>query len=122
MEELFKGVIGFQLNHAIMLIIAFILIYLAIAKEYEPMLLLPIGFGAIMANIPFSSAIGPDGFLTVLYDFGIKTELFPILIFIAVGAMIDFSPLFQNPFMLFFWSCSTVWHLCHDDGGTDDGL
>jgi tripartite ATP-independent transporter DctM subunit len=102
MEELFKGVIGFQLNHAIMFIVAFILIYLAIVKEYEPMLLLPIGFGAIMANIPFSSAIGHDGFLTVLYEFGIKTELFPILIFIAVGAMIDFSPLFQNPFMLFF--------------------
>lgn len=108
MEELFKGVIGFQLNHAIMFIVAFILIYLAIVKEYEPMLLLPIGFGAIMANIPFSSAIGHDGFLTVLYNFGIKTELFPILIFIAVGAMIDFSPLFQNPFMLFFGAAAQV--------------
>ena len=85
-----------------MFIVAAILIYLAIAKEYEPMLLLPIGFGAIMANIPFSSAIGHDGFLTVLYGFGIKTELFPILIFIAVGAMIDFSPLLQNPSLLFF--------------------
>jgi len=122
MEELFKGVIGFQLNNAIMFIVAFILIYLAIVKEYEPMLLLPIGFGAIMANIPFSSAIGHDGFLTVLYDFGIKTELFPILIFIAVGAMIDFSPLFQNPFMLFFWSGRPGWHLCHDDGGSDVGF
>ncbi|MBR0599140.1 sodium ion-translocating decarboxylase subunit beta [Clostridiales bacterium BAD-6] len=79
-----------------------LLIYLAIAKEYEPMLLLPIGFGAILANIPLSSAIGDEGFLTVLYNAGIKTELFPVLIFIAVGAMIDFKPLMQNPFMLFF--------------------
>jgi oxaloacetate decarboxylase beta subunit len=102
MEELFKGVLGFESGHLIMFIVAAILIYLAIAKEYEPMLLLPIGFGAIMANIPFSSAIGHDGFLTVLYGFGIKTELFPILIFIAVGAMIDFSPLLQNPSLLFF--------------------
>ena len=102
MDELFKGVLGFQSGHFIMFIVAAILIYLAIAKEYEPMLLLPIGFGAIMANIPFSSAIGHDGFLTVLYGFGIKTELFPILIFIAVGAMIDFSPLLQNPSLLFF--------------------
>lgn len=102
MEELFKGVLGFESGHLIMFIVAAILIYLAIVKEYEPMLLLPIGFGAIMANIPFSSAIGHDGFLTVLYGFGIKTELFPILIFIAVGAMIDFSPLLQNPSLLFF--------------------
>lgn len=102
MEELFQGILGFQFEHLIMFIIAAVLIYLAIVKEYEPMLLLPIGFGAILANIPFSSAIGSTGFLTVLYSFGIKTELFPILIFIAVGAMIDFSPLLRNPSLLFF--------------------
>ena len=93
---------GFHYQNLIMFVIAGILIYLAIAKDYEPMLLLPIGFGAILCNIPLSSAIGNDGFLTVLYNAGIKTELFPILIFIAVGAMIDFKPLLQNPFMLFF--------------------
>ncbi|HBL68971.1 MAG TPA: glutaconyl-CoA decarboxylase subunit beta, partial [Firmicutes bacterium] len=75
---------------------------LAIKKEYEPMLLLPIGFGAILANIPGSSAIGEHGFLTVLYNAGIANELFPILIFIGVGAMIDFGPLLRRPFMLFF--------------------
>ena len=85
-----------------MFLVGGILIYLAIAKEYEPMLLLPIGFGAILCNIPLSSAIGEEGFLTILYNAGIKTELFPVLIFIAVGAMIDFKPLLQNPFMLFF--------------------
>jgi oxaloacetate decarboxylase beta subunit len=86
----------------IMMIIGGLLIFLAIKKEYEPMLLLPIGFGAILANIPGSSAIGEHGFLTVLYNAGIANELFPILIFIGVGAMIDFGPLLRRPFMLFF--------------------
>lgn len=102
MQELFAGILSFQLGHLIMLLIGGILIYLAIAKDYEPMLLLPIGFGAILANIPLSSAIGPDGALTVLFNAGISTELFPLLIFVAVGAMIDFGPLLQNPAMLFF--------------------
>ena len=102
MQELLQGIMGFNLGQMIMMVIGGLLIYLAIAKDYEPMLLLPIGFGAILANIPFSSAIGADGFLSVLYNAGIKNELFPVLIFIAVGAMIDFGPLLQNPFMLFF--------------------
>jgi sodium ion-translocating decarboxylase beta subunit len=102
MEELFKGVIGFGWGNFVMILIGAILIYLAIKKQYEPMLLLPIGFGSIMANIPYSSAIGADGFLTFLYNNGIANELFPVLIFIGVGAMIDFKPLLKNPFMLFF--------------------
>lgn len=102
MQELLQGITGMDLGRLIMMVIGGVLIYLAIAKDYEPMLLLPIGFGAILANIPFSSAIGHDGFLSVLYNAGIKNELFPVLIFIAVGAMIDFGPLLQNPFMLFF--------------------
>lgn len=102
MQDLFAGFLNFRLENLIMFAIAGILIYLAIAKEYEPMLLLPIGFGAILANIPLSAAIGDEGVLTILYNAGIKTELFPVLIFVAVGAMIDFSPLLQNPFMLFF--------------------
>lgn len=102
MQELLGGILNLQPGHFIMFAVAGILIYLAIVKEYEPMLLLPIGFGAILANIPLSSAIGEEGFLTILYNAGIKTELFPVLIFIAVGAMIDFKPLLQNPFMLFF--------------------
>ena len=101
-NELFAGIINLQINQVIMFLVGGLLIYLAIAKEYEPMLLLPIGFGAILCNIPLSSAIGDGGFLTILYNAGIKTELFPVLIFIAVGAMIDFKPLIQNPFMLFF--------------------
>lgn len=88
----------------IMFAIGGILIWLAINKDYEPMLLLPIGFGAILANIPFSFVINPEehGFLSLLYNAGIVTELFPILIFVAVGAMIDFSPLLRQPAMLLF--------------------
>ncbi len=101
-EELLSGVLNLSWQHVVMFAVGGLLIYLAIAKEYEPMLLLPIGFGAILANIPLSSAVGEDGFLSILYKAGIQTELFPVLIFIAVGAMIDFKPLLQNPFMLFF--------------------
>lgn len=102
MKTLIEGIIGLDTGRAAMFLIAFILIYLAIKKDYEPMLLLPIGFGTMLVNIPLSSAGGQHGFLTLLYNSGIKNELFPILIFIAIGAMIDFKPLLQNPFMLFF--------------------
>ena len=67
-NEILIGVINLQLNQIIMFAVGGLLIYLAIAKEYEPMLLLPIGFGAILANIPLSSAIGDEGFLTILYN------------------------------------------------------
>lgn len=83
----------------VMLAVGGILIYLAIAKEYEPVLLLPIGFGCILANLGMS-AYNDNGFLRVIYDFGIKTELFPLLIFIGVGAMIDFRPLLAQPRMV----------------------
>jgi len=102
LEDLLFGLKSLTVQNIIMFAIGGLLIYLAIEKEYEPMLLLPIGFGAILANIPFSSAIGDEGFLTILFKSGILTELFPILIFIAVGAMIDFKPLLKQPFMLFF--------------------
>ncbi|MBP3453802.1 MAG: sodium ion-translocating decarboxylase subunit beta [Clostridia bacterium] len=95
-----------------MFVIAGVLIYLAIKKDYEPTLLLPIGFGCILANLPGAidavtglkapAALGEAGFLSVLFDAGIANELFPVLIFIAVGAMIDFSPLLKDPSMIFF--------------------
>ncbi len=86
----------------IMFLIGGILIWLAIAKEYEPTLLLPIGFGAIITNIPLNTLTNSDGIFKFLYENTISNELFPVLIFIAVGAMIDFAPLFQTPMMLFF--------------------
>ena len=105
LSEIGIGILGLTPGHFVMFCIGGLLIFLAIRFEFEPMLLLPIGFGAILVNIPFSSAVafdGEPGFLSILYEAGIVTELFPVLIFIAVGAMIDFKPLLQNPFMLFF--------------------
>ncbi len=92
-------------GHIGMLLIGGILIYLAIAKDYEPMLLLPMGFGAILVNLPLTTVLefeGQRGVMQIFYDTGILTEIFPILIFVAVGAMIDFSPLLKNPKMIFF--------------------
>ncbi len=105
MDKLFIGFTALGYKQIIMYFIGGLLIYLAIKKDYEPMLLLPIGFGAILANLPLSTVIdyeGTPGVLKILLDAGITTELFPVLIFIAVGAMIDFTPLFKNPSMLFF--------------------
>ncbi len=83
----------------VMMIVGGVLITLAIVKEYEPVLLLPIGFGAILANLPLTGITGPDGLLGILYEAGIKTELFPLFIFIGLGAMTDFGPLLENPKM-----------------------
>jgi carboxybiotin decarboxylase len=105
MQGLFAGFLSVTWQNFVMYAIGLVLIWLAVKKGYEPMLLLPIGFGAILTNLPLSSVLsygGEPGFLRVLYDAGIRTELFPLLIFIAVGAMIDFGPLFKNPVMIFF--------------------
>lgn len=102
MEQLLQGFTNLDWRSVVMMGIGLVLIILAISKGYEPMLLLPIGFGCILANLPLSNAVGAEGFLTVLYKAGIVTELFPILIFVAIGAMIDFSPLLKQPVMIFF--------------------
>jgi oxaloacetate decarboxylase beta subunit len=81
----------------IMILITFLLFYLAIKKGFEPLLLLPIAFGGLLANIPVANMAGPDGFLGVIYNAGLSNELFPILIFMGVGAMTDFGPLLSNP-------------------------
>ncbi len=84
-------------GRVIMILITFVLFYLAIAKGFEPLLLLPIGFGGLLANIPVAGIAGPDGFLGIIYHMGISNGLFPILIFMGVGAMTDFGPLLANP-------------------------
>lgn len=139
--QLFEGVLLFKWQYLVMYAIGGILIYLAIKKDYEPMLLLPIGFGAILVNLPFKAIweyepvldetvtnivnqfpalkdyfvenlnyifengqafkVEP-GVLQILFNSGILTELFPCLIFVAVGAMIDFSPLLKTPKMILF--------------------
>ena len=97
--ELLKGLLNFTWGNGVMILAALTLIYLAVFKEIEPVLLLPIGFGCLLANIPLAGMTIADGMMGVLYNAGIKTELFPLLIFIGVGAMIDFSPLLAQPRM-----------------------
>lgn len=98
--ELARGLAGFTAGHAVMIVVGAALILLAVVKEYEPVLLLPIGFGCLVANIPLTGMTDGDGLFGVLYAAGIRTELFPLLIFIGVGAMIDFSPLLAMPRMV----------------------
>jgi len=88
---------GFKM--LIMICVSLLLIYLAIVKEFEPLLLLPIGMGGLLSNIPNAGIAEPGGFLHVIYTAGIETGLFPLLIFMGVGAMTDFGPLIANPRM-----------------------
>ncbi len=98
-HDILRGFSSFTWGNAVMIAVGGILIALAIVKEYEPNLLLPIGFGCILANLGMSA---DHGVFKVIYDAGIKTELFPLLIFIGVGAMIDFRPLLAMPHMVLF--------------------
>ncbi len=84
-------------GRVLMILITFLLFYLAIAKGYEPLLLLPIAFGGLLANIPVANIAGAHGFLGVIYNMGLANEMFPIIIFMGVGAMTDFGPLLSNP-------------------------
>ena len=86
-----------SLGRIIMIIIVFILFYLAIAKGFEPLLLIPIAFGGLLANIPLAGMGGEHGMLGIIYNMGIANEFFPLLIFMGVGAMTDFGPLLANP-------------------------
>ncbi len=105
MGALFENVTNITWQMVVMWLIGAVLIYLAIKKEMEPSLLLPMGFGVILVNLPFSGAITQgteEGALSVLFNAGIANELFPLLLFIGIGAMIDFGPLLSNPKMLLF--------------------
>ena len=92
-----KGLLPQGIGKLVMILVGLGLIYLAIAKQFEPLLLLPIGFGGLLANIPFAGISEPGGFLYLIYQFGIETGLFPLMIFMGVGAMTDFGPLLANP-------------------------
>ena len=93
------GLYSLSPGQALMMPICLLLIYLGISKGFEPLLLIPIGFGGLLANIPMADIAGPEGFLGIVYDAGISNGLFPLLIFLGVGAMTDFGPLLANPKM-----------------------
>lgn len=102
MEQLWQsmGVLHLTWSEAVMIALGCLLVYLAVHRKYEPLLLLPIGFGAILVNIPLAGIAGPDGLLGYLYQVGIETGVFPLLIFMGVGAMTDFTALIAMPITL----------------------
>ena len=109
MSFLYENLFALTWQQVTMWVIGGILIYLAIEKDMEPSLLLPIGFGAILVNLPFSGAVNQyingifqEGPLSTLYEMGISNELFPLLLFIGIGAMCDFGPLLANPRLMLF--------------------
>lgn len=109
MSELFSNVLNITWQQVVMWVIGGILIYLAIKKDMEPSLLLPMGFGAILVNLPLSGAVTQIydkvkevGVIDVLFNAGIANELFPLLLFVGIGAMIDFGPLLSNPKLMIF--------------------
>lgn len=109
MSELFSNVSNITWQQVLMWLIGAVLIYLAIKKDMEPSLLLPMGFGAILVNLPMSGAVtqiydkvSEIGVLDTLFNAGIANELFPLLLFVGIGAMIDFSPLLSNPKLMIF--------------------
>jgi len=98
--SLIMGWSALSIQNVIMILAGCMLLFLGIKKGYEPLLLLPIGFGAILVNIPLAGLMGEGGLLRHFYDFGVITEIFPCLIFIGIGAMTDFTPLLENPKIL----------------------
>src|SRR6266404_3978968 len=97
LQGLVLGLTNLGLGHVIMILIGSLLLYLGISKGYEPLLLVPIGFGAILVNIPLAGLMEENGILRFFYTNGVLTEVFPVLIFLGIGAMTDFQPLLENP-------------------------
>src|SRR5512136_3247932 len=97
LNGLVAGFVHLHWSNPIMLVVGLILLYLGIKKDFEPLLLVPIGFGCILVNIPLAGLMEEGGFLRIIYDAGIITEVFPLLIFVGIGAMTDFGPLLEKP-------------------------
>jgi sodium ion-translocating decarboxylase beta subunit len=98
----------FPIDNIIMIAVGLALITVGIKKEYEPLLLLPIGFGCVLINLPFSILFEPGQVLQVLYTYGIETELFPILLFIGIGAMCDFGYILERPWIMVFAAAGQI--------------
>ena len=108
-----SGFAALQWQNVVMFIVSFILIYLAVKKEYEPLLLLPIAFGMLLRNLPLAGLMDvadpwqSSGVLAIMYN-GVKSNLFPCLIFMGVGTMTDFGPLIANPISLILGSAAQI--------------
>jgi carboxybiotin decarboxylase len=98
LNGLTAGFANLHWSHPVMMIIGGVLLWLGIKKDCEPLLLVPIGFGCILVNIPLAGLMDKEGFLRILYDAGVITELFPLFIFVGIGAMTDFGPVLENPY------------------------
>jgi sodium ion-translocating decarboxylase beta subunit len=97
LQGLIAGFVHLHWSNPIMITVGCVLLYLGIKKGFEPLLLVPIGFGAILVNIPLAGLMDNGGFLRIIYEAGVLTEIFPLLIFVGIGAMTDFGPLLENP-------------------------
>ncbi|MBM2831783.1 MAG: sodium ion-translocating decarboxylase, beta subunit, partial [Dehalococcoidia bacterium] len=104
LSSLGQGFAGLTWQAGIMMLAAFTLLYLAAGRGIEPLLLIPIGFGILLGNLPLAglSAYDEGGIINILYRSGILTEIFPALLFVGLGAMIDFGPMLANPRVLIF--------------------
>ena len=111
------GLANMEWGQALMMGVGGILIYLAVVKKFEPLLLVPIGFGAILSNIPLAGISGPEGILGYIYTVGIETGIFPLLIFMGVGALTDFGALIAMPWTLLLGARRSIRHLRHPLGG-----
>ncbi|MDI6753927.1 MAG: sodium ion-translocating decarboxylase subunit beta [Thermodesulfobacteriota bacterium] len=98
--SLLNGFANLQWTNGVMIMVGCALLYLGIKKNMEPLLLIPIGFGAILVNIPLAGLMEEGGLLRYFYEAGVLTEIFPCLIFVGIGAMTDFGPLLENPRIL----------------------
>ena len=97
LQGLASGLLHLHWSNLVMMGVGCVLLYLGVGKDFEPLLLVPIGFGAVLVNIPLAGLMEGGGFLRHIYEFGVLTELFPLLIFVGIGAMTDFGPLLENP-------------------------
>ena len=131
MEFLWEGLLSITWQQAVMYLVGILLIYLAIKKDYEPALLLPMGFGAILVNLPLSGVINQEmegigvvnGIIEWLFNVGIDaSEALPILLFIGIGAMIDFGPLLSMPSMFLFGAGAQYRYLLRDLRGSAAGF
>ena len=96
-----SGLYQIEIGQVVMILVGLLLLYLAIVRKFEPLLLVPIGFGGILANIPGVAIATGDGILHLIYEVGVATGVFPLVIFMGVGAMTDFGPLLANPRTMF---------------------